>query len=261
MKTNRITWIAASVIASAPISALAADPTGPEIMSSVENRADGKDQISTVTMEVKPERGTAQVRKFTFMRKTFDDHRKYVTFFIAPPDVRNSAFLEWDMQKESDRRWLYLPALGQVRRLTTGDERNAFFGSDFVYEDVTNRDPDLDEHKLTGSEKVKQWECWVIESTPKDAGKVDFTKYKTWVWKETPIIVKQEYYDNAGKVFKVFEQSSLQQIQGIWGWHQATMTNLKSNSKTKIELSAVKYNTSIPDENFTERQISRGAPQ
>jgi outer membrane lipoprotein-sorting protein len=256
---DMLSCIAAFAIVSTPLIALA-DPSGLEIMEGVENRADGKDQKSTVTLEIKPERGTPRLRKFEFMRKTFPDHRKYVTYFVAPADVRNSAFLEWDMRKESDRRWLYLPAVGQVRRLTTGDERNAFFGSDFVYEDVTNRDPDLDDHKVVASEKIKQWDCWVLESTPKEAGKVEFTKYKTWVWKDTPIIVKQEFYDSAGKVFKAFEMVSLQQVQNIWSWHQAVMTNSKTNSRSRLQLSEVKYNTDIPDENFTERQITRGLP-
>jgi outer membrane lipoprotein-sorting protein len=260
MRQSGFNCMAALALVSAPAVATA-DPSGFDIMNNVENRKDGKDQKATITLEIKPENGTPRLRKFTFLRKTYDDHRKYVTYFVAPADVRNSAFLEWDMQKgETDRRWLYLPAIAQVRRLTTGDERNAFFGSDFVYEDVTNRDPELDEHKVVGSEKIKSWDCWVIESMPKEKRKVEFAKYKTWVWKDDAIIVKQDFYDEGGKMFKSFEMASLKQVDGIWSWHQAVMTNMKTKSRSRVQLSDIKYNTDIADESFTERQLTRGAP-
>lgn len=236
-------------------------PTGAEVMEGVENRAEGKTQIAKVTLEIAPKDGTKRLREIVSMRKKDGNVTKLVTFFLAPTDVRDAAFLVYDRKGADDLRWLYLPAIGQVRQLSAQSNRQSFFGSDFVYEDLTNRDPDLDNHKLIGSQKVNEWDCWVVESTPKNARGLDFATYKTWVWKTGNLIVRQEFSDSAGKVVRRGQVQSVKQIQNIWTWHQGTMTNVKTGSSTKMEISDVKYDTEIPDERFSDTQLNRGAPK
>jgi outer membrane lipoprotein-sorting protein len=240
--------------------ATAAQPDPTKLMESVESRPDGKDQLSTVTLEIQPKKGAKRVRQFTLMRKEYPDTTKLVTFFTSPADIRNAAFLVSDEHGKPDPRWLYLPSVSQVRRLTSNEDRGSFFGSDFVYEDLTNRDPELDTHTLVGPQKYQKWDCWVVESTPKDASSVDFVKYRSWIWKDDPIVLRQEYYDKAGKVVKRGEVKSIKKIQNIWTWHQGSMTNVKTGSTSRLEVSGVKYDTGIADERFTEAKLSAGVP-
>lgn len=236
-------------------------PTGAQIMEGVEHRDDGRDQISKVTLQIKPKQGTERLRQFVLMRKEYGDVTKLVTYIEAPADVRGAAFLAFDRRKADDLRWLYLPAIGQVRQLSAESNRQSFFGSDFVYEDLTNRDPDLDDHKLVGSQKVDEWDCYVVESTPKKTRGLEFAKYRSWVWKTGNLIVRQEYYDGAGKVVRRGQVRSVKKVQDIWTWHQGTMENLKTGSTTKIQISDVRYNSDVPDERFAESQLKRGAPK
>jgi outer membrane lipoprotein-sorting protein len=237
-----------------------AAPTAEQIMAGVENRDQGKDMLSKITLEVKPKDGTARLRQFTMMRKVYKDMIKLVTFFLAPTDVRGAAFLVFD-KPGTDQRWLYLPSIEQVRALSSESNRQSFFGSDFVYEDLTNRDPDLDAHKLVGSQKVDEWDCWVIESTPKSTKGLDFAKYKTWVWKTGSLVVRQEYSDAKGKLVRRGQVKSLKQVQDIWTWHQGIVEDLRTGSVTKMNVEDVKYNSGIPDERFAETQLDRGAPK
>lgn len=248
-------------VALLPIAAYAGPPTGPEIMTAVENRNDGKSQTAKLTLEINPKGGTKRLRELVLMRKEYENVTKLVTFFLAPADVRDSAFLVFDRKGADDLRWLYLPAIGQVRQLSAQSERQSFFGSDFVYEDLTNRDPDLDTHKLIASQKVDEWDCWLVESTPKNTRGLDFASYKTWVWKTADLPVRQEYYDSAGKVVRRAQLHSVKKVQDIWTWHQGTMTNVKTGSSTKLQISDVRYNVDIPDERFSDSQLGRGAPK
>ncbi|HWU91445.1 MAG TPA: outer membrane lipoprotein-sorting protein [Kofleriaceae bacterium] len=244
-----------------PAAARAGAPTGGEIMEALENRNDGQTQISKVTLEVTPKQGTKRLRELVLMRKEYENVTKLVTFFLAPTDVRDSAFLVFDRRGADDLRWLYLPAIGQVRQLSAQSDRQSFFGSDFVYEDLTNRDPDLDTHKLVATQKVNEWDCWVVESTPKNARGLDFATYRTWVWKDANLLVRQEFFDSAGKVVRRAEVSTVKKIQDIWTWQQVTMTNTKTGSSSKVQLSDVRYNVDVPDERFAESQLGRGAPK
>ena len=234
---------------------------GKQIMERVEDRDDGRDQISTVTLEIHPKQGAKRLRRFVLLRKEFDRLTKLVTFFMAPTDVRDSAFLVWDRRGGDDQRWLYLPAIGQVRRLAVDDDRRSFFGSDFVYEDMTNRDPELDHHKLVGTQKVDSWDCWVVESTPKNGRGLDFVRYRSWVWKEGLLPVRQEYQDASGEVIRRWQSHDLQKVQGIWTWHRTSMSNLVTGSRSRIEIGEVKYNAGVPDQRFAENQLSRGVPK
>jgi outer membrane lipoprotein-sorting protein len=263
MEMNRASLVASGVALALglPIVAHADAPTGQDIMVKVENRSDGDDQISKVTLSIHPKQGAERLRQFVMMRKDYEDITKLVTIFLAPTDVRSAAFLVFDRKKADDLRWLYLPTIGQVRQLSAESNRQSFFGSDFVYEDLTNRDPDLDKHELVGSQKVDEWDCWVVESTPLKPRGLEFAKYKSWVWKDADLVVRVEYYDSAGKVIRRGQVKSVKKVQGIWTWHQGTMENLKTGSSTRLMIEDVKYNTGVPDERFVESQLSRGVPK
>lgn len=235
-------------------------PSADTIMQRVEDRSQGKDMTAKHTLMILPKNGTKRLRSYVLLRKEYPDVIKLVTFFEAPTDVRGAAFMVWDEKKSDDQRWIYLPAIGQVRRLVVGDARQSFFGSDFVFEDFTNRDPDQDTHKLVGAQKVDSWDCWVVESTPKNASGLDFAKYRTWVWKPEDLIVRQEYYDSSGQLVRRIQTVAIQNVQGIQTYQKLTVTNAKTGSESRLEISDVKYNSGLPDERFDEAQLKRGAP-
>ena len=252
------TALLASSAAAQPKSPKAAPPDATKLMEAVENRDEGKDMEANVALVITPKKGAKRVREFSLLRKEYSDTTKLVTVFTSPADVRNAAFLAWDEHGQPDRRWLYLPAISQVRRLASSDDRSSFFGTDFVYEDLTNRDPELDTHTFVAAQKFEKWECWVVESTPKNPKTVEFAKYRTWIWKDEPIVIRQEYYDKDGKVIRRGEVKNIKKIQDIWTWHQGIMTNVKTGSQTLMEITGVKYNSGLADERFTEEQLSRG---
>ena len=235
-------------------------PTADVIMQQVEERPQGKDMVATVKLTITPKSGSKRIRSLTSLRKETKDVTKLVTFFSEPSDMRNVAFMVWDNKTGDDQRWIYLPSIGQVRKLVVGDSRQSFFGSDFTYEDLTNRDPGQDTHKVAGSQKVDKWDCWLVESTPKNGKGLDFAKYRTWVWKTGNLIVRQELLDSAGKVIKRLQANSISEIQGIQTYGQITVTNLKTGSESNLESTDIKYDTGIADERFSEDQLKRGAP-
>jgi len=74
--------------------------------------------------------------------------QKYYLFFHRPADVEKLAFLVWKAHDGEEKRWLYLSALGMTKQIISKNKRNKFVGSDFVYEEVSGRNLDLDIHSL-----------------------------------------------------------------------------------------------------------------
>src|SRR5687768_16213086 len=74
-----------------------------------------------------------------------------------------------DAAKDADL-WIYLPALGKVKRLQTSkensDESGSFFGSEFSIEDLEIKKVHEFTYKIVREETYNRRPVWVIESTP-----------------------------------------------------------------------------------------------
>jgi len=252
--------------AAKPAAAPAAAQTADAIMQRVEDKKFGEDLWAVQSLEIIPKSGQKRLRRYSILRKDYGSVSKLVTYLEAPTDVRGAAFMVWDEKKSDDQRWLYLPAIGQVRQLVAGDDnRQGFFGSDFVLEDFTNRDPVQDTHKLVGSQKVDNWDCWVIDSTPKNTKGLDFASMRTWVTKNadaaSDMVVRQELKDAQGKVWHTLQVKEIKVIDGIATFTQLLAKNIKTGSESRIVQTDTKYNQGVPDERFNQSQLQRGAPK
>ena len=67
------------------------------------------------------------------------DRRPVLVRFTYPNDIAGTGFLVWERPGGDDDRFLYLPALGRVRRITGAERQESFVGSDFTYEDIGGR--------------------------------------------------------------------------------------------------------------------------
>lgn len=255
----------AAPAAKAPAAKPAAPPTADAIMQRVEDKKFGNDAQATHSLEILPKNGQKRLRRYTMLRKDFGDVIKLVTFLDAPTDVHGAAFMVWDSKKAADLRWIFLPAIGQVRQLVVSDARASFFGSDFNYEDFTNRDPDQDTHKLVGSQKVDNWDCWVIDSTPKSTKGLDFASMRSWVSKNSDatgdLMIRQELKNAAGKVIRTSQAKGIKVIDGIATYTQIIVKNHVTGSESRLAASDVHYNQGIADERFDQSQLHRGIPK
>ena len=159
-----------------------------------------------VEMTVVDKKGRERVREFWMLRRDVEDmgDQRYYTYFIAPADVRRTAFLVHKHADGNDDRWLYIPALDLVKRIAADDRSSSFVGSDFTYEDVSGRLPVLDAHELLGEESLGERPTFKVKSTPKEAGTADWDHKLSWICQETKLPLKEEYYDKKGALVRIF---------------------------------------------------------
>jgi len=234
-----------------------AELSGTEIMTRVDQREVGKDESSEVTMRLVTKGGDQRVRKLNMLQKGKSNTKKVLIHFLEPADVRGVGFLVWRHPDKDDDRWLYLPSLHMVRRISAADKRSSFVGSDFVYEDIAGRDVDQDKHTLTGSESIGGQDCFVVKSVPRDSRSAEFDYKVSWVRKDSFVVAQEKYYDHQGKSLKQLSVDDLDKIQGIWAVRKDTMRNLQTGHYTVVTWDKVKYNTGLGDDVFTERYLRR----
>ena len=236
-----------------------AEPGGREIIENVYHRPTGEDSTSELTMTLTNSRGDQRVRRIKQFFKDYGKEEKTIMFFLAPADVRDTSFMNWsyDQEGRDDDQWIYLPALRRVKRISSDSKGDYFMGSDFTYDDLGDRHPSDDTHRLVRTEQEGGTRLYVVESVPRDPGYM-YSKTVTWVEDERWIGRKKEFYDEDGDLLKVLTLQQSEQIDGYWVLTRLEMHNVQKDHRTRMELQDVQMDRGVSDQLFTERAMTRG---
>jgi len=216
----------------------------------------GNNGRAKVKMVITDSQNRKRIRKIVIMRLDQEDggKQKYYVYFQEPADVRKMTFLVWKHPAKDDDRWLYLPSLDLVKRISAGDKRTSFAGSDYFYEDVSGRSPLEDNHKLIETTK----NFYVLDNIPKDPGSVEFSHYKMWIHKKTFLPLKTIFYDKNGNENRIIEALKVENIQGFPTVTKSKVTNKQTGGNTVNILTDIQYDVpGITDKIFTERYLRR----
>ncbi|WP_156498243.1 outer membrane lipoprotein-sorting protein, partial [Oleiphilus sp. HI0043] len=98
---------------------------------------------------------------------------KAISIILEPAREKGVGMLTYSYEDDSrdTESWLYLSALGKVKRMVSGSsddqEPVAFFGSEFTTEDMESGKTDEYDYKILQEGKYGQTQVWVIEAKPK----------------------------------------------------------------------------------------------
>lgn len=213
----------------------------------------GKDGRSEVRMIITDAQERQQRRQFTVLRRDVQDagDQQFLVVFSQPSDVRNTAFLVNKHVDRDDDRWLYLPGLDLVKRISAGDKRTSFVGAHYFYEDVSGRRPSDDNHELVETND----DFYVLRHTPKDPASVEFSSYMTWIDRETFLPMKIEYTNPAGDVYRRVEVFEVADVDGHPTVTTSRVSDLLTGGKTDMQFRYIKYDIDVPESVFTERSL------
>jgi outer membrane lipoprotein-sorting protein len=216
----------------------------------------GDDGRTVVQMTLEDKGGKTRGRKFIMARKDYEEggSQKYYTYFLEPADVQRTSFMVWKEKAKDDSRWIYVPAVDLVKRISAKDKGSSFVGSDFSYEDVSGRDWTDDAHVLLREDALDGAAVWVIESRPKASGD-SFARKVTWIDKEKMLPVREEYYDAKDRHTRTFRAEKIEAIGGYVTVTRRSMTDEIKGRRTVVEFAGIAYDVGIADDTFTERAL------
>lgn len=213
----------------------------------------GNDGRSAARMIITDAQGRQQVRQFTILRKDQTDGgvQDMMVFFSRPADVRGTVFRVVKRIQEDDDRWLYLPGLDLVKRISAGDKRTSFVGSHFFYEDVSGRQTDLDEFTLL--EESEQ--AYRLRGIPKQPDEVEFRSYEVTIDKTHMLPVDIRFFDDQNREYRRVEALKIERIEGHPTVTHSKVSDLISGGSTEMQFRFISYDLGLPDSIFSERSL------
>jgi hypothetical protein len=138
------------------------------------------------------------------------------------------------------------------------DRSTRFFGTDFTFEDLEERDVGHYEYKLIAEEPIEGAPCWKIESRPKKGKSSQYTLSYVWIRKDNYAFARIESY-KGGKPVRQLQYSDIRKVQGIWTAHKLEMFDVGRNSRTFLTTEKLEYNIALSDDQFTLQSLRRSS--
>ena len=217
------------------------------------------------TMTIIDGKGNERVRKLVQISKLYENSKteKKLIRFMAPADVKGTAFLTFDYREETDDKWLYLPALRKTRRIVSSENAKSFMGSELSYSDMTPPIIGDFTYTILGEEEINGTLCWKIEITPKDydiADESGFSKKISYFGKHDYVIRKALYFDLDEELHKeltVYAIKELDTQNHKYRLMHMEMENKQNGRKSIIQVDKVQFVPEIKNEYFTTRYLER----
>jgi hypothetical protein len=220
------------------------------IVQEAQRRAESKSQRYEGLLQVLDNRGKVADKRWLFTRLGSHGQSKAVLRFVAPAEVKGVALLIANHPERASDQWMWTPALQRERRIALQDRSTRFFGTDFSFEDLEERDVNQYNYRLLGEESIDGVACWRIESTPSQKKTSQYTKADVWIRKDNYTFAQVESYVKA-EVVRRLKYSDVVQVQGIWTARRLEMVDLRRKSRTILTLEKLEYNVPLRAEDFT----------
>lgn len=235
--------------------------TGLDIMNKVDAVKEPNTVRNAIKLEIIGSDGEIKERLIeSWGMKSSTGSDMTVMVFRAPASVKNTRFLTLEVKGHDDDQWLYLPALGKVRRIVSGDGNSSFMGTEFTYDDMASRDVDEDTHTLIGEERVGEYDCWIVESVPVDKKDSAYSKVNWWIIKTDNMLIplKADLFDRKGKLKKQLFASEIINRDGYWTADKVKMVNVQNNRASILTTIKSKVDGKVNPKYFTKRYLSTG---
>ena len=210
---------------------------------------------------------TKRVKRFESFGIQLGENKKdskNISIILEPAREKGVGMLTYSYEDDNidTESWLYLSALGKVKRMVSGSgddqEPVSFFGSEFTTEDMESGKTDEYEYKVLQEGKYGKSEVWVIEAKPKPKRlkKTNYSKLLLWIEKQRFVPLKVQSYDKYGKLHKRTLMKEYESVNNLWVARKVTVFNLRDKRLSTISTEQIVLGVELDDEFLTQRSLS-----
>jgi hypothetical protein len=227
-----------------------------KIVEEAQRRGQASSQRYAGLLQVFDTKGKISDKRWAYERLGSHGLSKAIVRFLAPAEVKGVALLIVNHVDRASDQWMWTPAIERERRIALQDRSTRFFGTDFSFEDLEERDVNQYDYQLEGVEPIDGVQCWKIRSTPKSGRSSQYTHSLIWIRQNTYAWARIENFKNT-QIVRRLTYSDIQNVQGIWTAREMEMADLTRGSRTRLTLEKLQYNVPLNDADFTLQALRR----
>ena len=227
-----------------------------QIVEESQRRGRANSQRYEGVLEVTPADGKTSSKSWQSLRLGSYGASKAVIRFTTPAEVKGVALLIVNHPDLASDQWMWTPAISRDRRIALQDRTTRFFGTDFSFEDLEERDVDQFDYKLTGEEPIGGAACWRIEARPRQGKSSQYNLSRIWISKDHYVPLQYENFIK-DQLARRLHASDVENVQGIWTARRLEMSDLRRKSRTVLRMQKLEYNVPLKDEEFTIQALRR----
>jgi len=260
-----VVWgIAAGALGLVPGFTAGQTPDPVELMRRIQRQDTAPDERVQFTMQLVNASGQIRERTGTIYERqvapgSLDEMR--LIRYHSPPDIKGSGVLTVEHADRENDQWLYLPAYHATRRIAPANRGDRYLGTDFLYEDIMREKIEEYRYRATGEDALGGVRCVVLEAVPvaeQLARETAYSKKVLWVDPARDLILRVDYYDRAGKLFKRLIITHVEKAGDRYRWGEVRMEDFLRQHTTVMKYSDRQIGAGVPARYFTEQYLKRG---
>ena len=252
-ETRRIIFLSLCLCVSVTV-CLAQDAR--QIVEESQKRTRTASQRSESLLRVVDAGGRTAEKRWKFFRIGSYGDSKAIIRFTAPPEVKGVALLVLNHPERASDQWMWTPAIGRERRIALQDRATRFFGTDFSFEDLEERDVNQFDFDLEREESIDGAACWRLRGKPRQTKTSQYSHSTLWIRKDHYVRAQLEAYVKE-QLARRLRCRRIENIQGIWTARSLEMEDVRRKSRTLLETEKLEYNVPMKEEDFTVPALRR----
>lgn len=176
---------------------------------------------------------------------------------LNPPDLSGMSFLVLADADEGDAMFTFVPALNRSRRVTGNASSQSLWGTDFTYADVRQLLGTVGGGTATrrADSSYRGTPVHVLDLTPAEQTEIDYARIVMALEPTHCVPVHVQFLSESDAVIRELEvdPESIEQAGERHFARRMTMYNRQTQSRTRVELSRVEFDETIPRRAFHPR--------
>ena len=251
----RTSWLFAVALASLPLAAAGAPPDVGTIVGRMKTALEpARPSARRMTFQVSGATGVGPHLVLGQARKKVGGAERILNVVLAPESMRGLAYLVQQSSGADNVQWMYLPAIGRVRKIVSPEAYVAFLNSEFTYSDLGFVDTAA-RYSLLGEEQHGGTSTYKIESIPKEHWY--YARTVIWIAKDSGLPLERNLYDASNVLWKVERWEQVADAGGVPTPRRISMEDVQAKARTDIAVAAVTYDAEMPDALFDPAELAK----
>jgi hypothetical protein len=216
-----------------------------------------------IEIETRKGESSAQRRRMDVASKSINGRLHTYAVFREPPHVRGVAFLgiEAKSSGRSEERFVYLPSLRKIRRVSGSQSDDAFLGTDLSYHDFERQREASFDVAIAGKTRIGADGAWIVTAKPHVPMGYEHVEH-TIAERDYAILATRYFKRGAATAYKRLEMDRARMIErgACRVPARILVKDAQRGTSTVLDVTALTLDAQLPDDLFSMTALDTKRP-